>query len=109
MKRFSLYIIVAVAAFFALPAVAQQQDQPSLATLQQKEANEPSEFRKQMYRDAYNNQQTTLGEFAEKKAKAEKELAEAQAKETEEGPKPKKQKKAAAGTADQSKQEEPPQ
>jgi hypothetical protein len=81
-----------------------------LATLQQKEAAETSEFRKQMYRDAYNNQQTTLGELAEKRAKAEKELSEAQAKENEEGPKPKKVKKPAEGTADQaSPQEQTPQ
>jgi len=80
-----------------------------LAKLQEKEAAETSEFRKQMYRDAYNNQQTTLGELAEKKAKAEKELAEAQAKENEEGPKPKKAKKP-EGTPDQSApQEQPPQ
>jgi|GEM_PF-4038496 len=81
-----------------------------LAKLQEKEAAETSEFRKQMYRDAYNNQQTTLAELAEKKAKAEKELSEAQAKENEEGPKPKKVKKPADGTADQSTpQEQPPQ
>jgi len=80
-----------------------------LATLQQKEADEPSEFRKQMYRDAYNNQQTTLGELAEKRAKAEKELADARAKEAEEGPKPKKAKKAPEAAPDQSTPEQPPQ
>lgn len=78
-----------------------------LATLQQKEASEPSEFRKQMYRDAYNNQQTTLGELAQKRAEAEKRLSDAQAKETEEGgPKPKEKKPA---DSDKPKTDEPPQ
>jgi hypothetical protein len=79
-----------------------------LDKLQEKEAAEPSEFRKQMYRDAYNNQQTTLGELAQKRAEAEKRLSDAQAKENEEGgPKP-KEKKPAAGS-DQAKSEETPQ
>lgn len=78
-----------------------------LATLQEKEASEPSEFRKQMYRDAYNNQQTTLGELAQKRAEAEKRLSNAQAKENEEGgPKPKEMKPA---DSDKPKTDEPPQ
>src|SRR3954469_7572598 len=76
-----------------------------LDKLQEKEAAETSEFRKQMYRDAVNNQQTTLGELAQKKAEAEKKLSDAQSKEQEEGPKPKK--KPAATPDEQS--SEPPQ
>jgi colicin import membrane protein len=57
--------------------------QRKLSRLADKEQNEQSEFRKQMYRDAQNNQQITLGELRQKKEDAAKKLAEAQAKEKE--------------------------
>ena len=75
-----------------------------LATLEEKAAAEPSEFRRQMYRDAVNNQQTTLGELAQKKADAEKRLNDAKAKEEADGGAKPKDKPAA--DAEQPKAEE---
>lgn len=59
--------------------------QRKLARVEDQAANETSEFRKQMYRDAVNNQQITLREFDQKIETAQKNLDEAKSKEQENG------------------------
>ena len=56
-----------------------------LERVQQQEADEQSEFRKQMYRDAYSNQQSTLQDLRAKRDAAEKQLAAAKEKQEEQG------------------------
>jgi len=55
--------------------------QKKLATIEQKLQSETSEFRRQMYTEAIQNQQITLQEHRAKKAAAEQRLAEAKEKE----------------------------
>lgn len=56
-----------------------------LARVQEQAANEQSEFRKQMFLDAYNNQQSTLQDLRAKREAAEKNLAAAKEKQQEQG------------------------
>lgn len=56
-----------------------------LEKVQQQGEDEQSEFRKQMYRDAYSNQQTTLQDIRAKRDAAEKQLAAAKEKQEEQG------------------------
>jgi hypothetical protein len=56
-----------------------------LERVQQQEADEQSDFRKQMLQDAYNNQQATLQDIRAKRDAAEKQLAAAKEKQQEQG------------------------
>ena len=56
-----------------------------LERVQQQEQDEQSEFRKQMYRDAYSNQQTTLQDIKQKREAADKQLAAARDKQQQQG------------------------
>lgn len=80
-----------------------------LQRVQQQEADTQDEFRKQMFRDAYNNQQTTLQEIRQKKDAAQKDLDAAQEKEKEAGGGNNSQGAQQQAPAEQQPQEQPPQ
>jgi predicted RNase H-like nuclease (RuvC/YqgF family) len=87
--------------------------QRKLDRIQEQEANETSEFRKQMFRDAYNNQQITLREYDQKIDTAQKNLDQAKAKEQEQGGSEAQGEQPPQGSQEQPKQDEsqqtPPQ